>query len=69
MTTIQLNINERTSKGKHLLAFIKELSKTDKDIQIVNFDEPNRKTLNAMKEAESGQVTMIDDIDELFRSI
>lgn len=69
MTTIKLTINERTGKGKHLLALIKELAKSDKDILIENFNDPNRETLKAMKEAEAGLVTMVDSVDELFNSI
>ena len=69
MTTIKLTVNENTGKGKHLLALIKELAKSDKDILIENFNDPNRETLKAMKEAEAGLVTMVDNIDELFNSI
>ncbi len=69
MTTIKLTINERTSKGKHLLALLKELAKSDTDIIIENENEPNSETLKAMKEAETGRVTMVDSVDELFDSI
>jgi len=48
---------------------LKELAKTDKDILIENLNFPNRKTLKAMEEAESGPVTMVDSVDELFNSI
>jgi hypothetical protein len=69
MTTIKLTINERTGKGKHLLDLLKELAKTDKDILIENWNFPNRETLKAMEEAESGIVKMVDSVDELFNSI
>jgi hypothetical protein len=69
MTTIKFTINERTGKGKHLLALLKELAKTDKDILIENWDFPNRETLKAMKKAESGLVMMVNSVDELFNSI
>ena len=69
MTTIKLTVNERTGKGKHLLALLKEIAKSDKDILIEKVNEPNRETLKAMKEAEAGHVTMVDSIDELFNSI
>ena len=69
MTTIKLTINERTGKGKHLLALLKELAKSDKDILIDNLNYPNRETLKAMEEAEVGLVTMVDSVDELFNSI
>ena len=69
MTTIKLTVNERTGKGKHLLALLKEIAKSDKDILIEKVNEPNRETLKAMKEAEAGQVTMVESVDELFNSI
>ena len=69
MTTIKLTVNERTGKGKHLLALIKEIAKSDKDILIENVYEPNRETLKAIKEAEAGLVTMVASVDELFDSI
>jgi len=69
MTTIKLTINERTGKGKHLLALLKEIAKTDKDILIESINEPNSETIKAMKEAEAGHVTMIESVDELFNSI
>lgn len=69
MTTIKLTVNERTGKGKHLLALIKEIAKSDKDILIENVYEPNRETLKAIKEAEAGLVTMVGSVDELFNSI
>ena len=69
MTTIKLTINEKTGKGKHLLALLKELAKSDKDIHLVQEHEPNSETLKAMKEAEAGSVIMVDSVDELFNSI
>jgi len=69
MTTITLTINERTGKGKHLLALLKELAKSDKDIHIENLNFPNDETLKAMKEAEAGVITMVNSVDELFNSI
>ena len=69
MTTIKLTVNERTGKGKHLLALLKEIAKSDKDILIEKVNEPNRETLKAMKEAEAGHATMVDSIDDLFNSI
>ncbi len=69
MTTIKLIINEKTGKGKHLLALIKEIAKSDKDIRIEDIYEPNKETVKAMKEAEAGNILMVNNIDELFDSI
>lgn len=69
MTTIKLTINEKSNKGKHLLALLREMAKSDKDILVEKINEPNTETIKAMKEAEAGHVTMVDSIDELFDSI
>jgi len=69
MTTIKLTINENTGSGKHLLALIKEIAKLDSDILVEDIYEPNRKTIKAMKDVDSGEVTMVSNIDELFNSI
>ena len=69
MTTIKLTINERTGSGKHLLALIKEIAKLDNEIVVENFYEPNRETIKAIKDVDSGHVTMVSSVDELFDSI
>jgi len=69
MTTIKLTINEKTGSGKHLLALIKEIAKLDNEIVVENFYEPNRETLKAIKDVDSGDVTMASSVDELFDSI
>ena len=69
MTTIKLTINEKTGSGKHLLALIKEIAKLDNEIVVENFYEPNRETLKAIKDVDSGHVTMVSSVDELFDSI
>jgi len=69
MTTIKLTINEKTGSGKHLLALIKEIAKLDNEIVVENFYEPNRETIKAIKDVDSGHVTMVSSVDELFDSI
>lgn len=69
MTIIKLTINEKTGKGKHLLALIKEIAKSDENILIENLNQPNREAKKAMKDTASGRVTMIKTVDELFGSI
>jgi len=69
MTTIKLTINENAGSGKHLLALIKEMAKLDNHIVVEDLHEPNRETLKAIKDIESGNVTMAKTVDELFNSI
>jgi hypothetical protein len=69
MTTLKLTLNENTGKGKQLLALISEMAKNDDSIYIENINEPNNKTIKAMKDAEAGKVTKIKDVNEFFNSI
>ena len=69
MTTIKLTINEKTGSGKHLLALIKEIAKLDNEILVENIYEPNSESIKAIKDVDSGHVTMVSSVDELFDSI
>lgn len=69
MTTIKLTVNEKNSKGKHLLALLREMAKSDKDMLVKKVNEPNAETIIAKKETEAGHVTKVDNVDELFDSI
>lgn len=69
MTTIKLTVIRKTGKGKHLLALIRDIAKSDKNILVEELNEPNTETQKAMKDAESGKVTMVRNIDELFDAI
>jgi hypothetical protein len=69
MTTIKLTINSKTGKGEHLLALIKEMAKSDKDILVEDMEEPNIETQKSMNDAQKGKVSMVSSVDELFDSI
>lgn len=69
MTTLKLTLNEKTGKGKQLLAFIREMAISDNSIVVENIYEPNKETIKALEEAEAGFVTKVNSIDELFDSI
>lgn len=69
MTAIKLTFIRETNNGKHLLALIRDIAKSDKNILVEELDEPNIETQKAMKDAENGRVTMIQNIDELFDAI
>jgi|WetSurMetagenome_2_1015567.scaffolds.fasta_scaffold578023_1 hypothetical protein len=69
MTTIKLTINSKTGKGEYLLALIKEMAKSDKDILVEDMEEPNTETKKAMNDAQKGKVSMVRSVDELFDSI
>jgi len=69
MTTLKLTLNEKSGKGKQLLDLLSEMAKNDDSIQVEDINEPNEETRKAMKDAEDGKVTKIENIDELFNSI
>jgi hypothetical protein len=69
MTTLKLTLNENSGKGKQLLALLSEMAKNDDSIRIEDINEPNKRTIKAMKDAEAGKVKKIDNIDEFFNSI
>ncbi|MBW6482436.1 MAG: hypothetical protein K0B10_05190 [Vicingaceae bacterium] len=60
MTTITLKINERTNFGKTFLAFIRTLSATDKNVEVIiptsakEKKTPNAETLKAIRDIENG---------------
>jgi len=69
MTTFTIKISSRSKKAKYLLGLISELARTDKGIEIIESPTPNRTTRKAMKDAETGQVTRAESVDDLFDNI
>lgn len=67
MSTITVRISKTTRRGKYLSALLQEMAKTGKDIKIEHL--PNAETIKAIKEAENGVVTAVNNVDELFDSI
>ncbi len=63
MTTI--TINERTSKGKSLLEFLR-IFEGEEFIQINKTEIPNLETRKAMKDSREGKVNKFKNSDELF---
>ena len=64
MTTITLNINEKTKAGKLLTAMIDLLSKNKSDVEIVT--TLNFETLKAMEDAKNGKVIRAKNAKELL---
>ncbi len=61
MTTII--INDRTAKGKSLIAFLKKFKGED----FIHFgDEPNEETLLSIQEAQEGKTNSYKDPKQLF---
>ncbi len=67
MSTITIRVKNSTKRGKYIIGLLREMAKTGKDIEIENV--PNAETTKAMKEAENGNVTRANSVDELFNSI
>ena len=64
---ITVKIKNTTERGKHILGLLQEMAKTGKDIEIEHI--PNNETIKAMKDAEKGKGTKVNNVDELFDSI
>lgn len=64
MTTVI--INERTTKGKKLLEFLKSFS-GEKFIIIEK--EPNATTIKAMEDIKKGKVTKAKNVDDLMNKL
>jgi antitoxin component of RelBE/YafQ-DinJ toxin-antitoxin module len=67
MSTVTVKINTTTNRGKHILVLLREMAKTGKDIHLEH--TPNKTTIKAMNEAESGKTKKAKSVDELFDSI
>ncbi len=67
MSTVIVKINTATKRGEHILGLLREMAKTGKDIQLE--PTPNKTTLKAMKDAETGRTRKVKTVDELFDSI
>jgi hypothetical protein len=67
METVHFKIRTNTKRGKHLLGLLREMAKTGRDIEFEHI--PNDETIEAMKQAEKGEVMEASSIDELFDSI
>jgi hypothetical protein len=64
MTTII--INDRTAKGKSLIAFLKKFKGED----FIHFgDEPNEETIQSIQEAQEGKTNSYKDSKELFATL
>jgi hypothetical protein len=64
---VHFKIRTNTKRGKHLLGLLREMAKTGRDIEFEHI--PNDETIEAMKQAEKGEVMEASSIDELFDSI
>ena len=69
VTTIKVTINEKSGKGKHLLALLREMSRHDKDIRVENLFEPNEETNKAINDAESGNTIVCEDFEDYLAKI
>lgn len=69
MTTIKVTINEKSGKGKHLLALLREMARQDKDIRVEDLFEPNEATNKAIEEAESGKTIVCEDFEDYLTKV
>ena len=64
MGTVTVSINNKTSRGKHLVELLRELAKSGDDINIAH--EPNPQTIGAINEGRKRKGMKADNVDDLF---
>jgi len=64
MGMVTVSINNKTSRGKHLVELLRELAKSGDDINIAH--EPNRQTIEAINEGRQRKGLRADNVDDLF---
>ncbi len=69
MATHTIIINDSTNKTKHLLGLIIEMAKSEKNIEVDPAKNPNRETLEAIKDAEIGNVFRAKNTEDLFMQL
>jgi hypothetical protein len=56
MATHTILINDSTNKTKHLLGLIKEMAKSERNIEVDPAKNPYQETLEAIRAVENGNV-------------
>jgi len=69
MATHTILINDSTNKTKHLLGLIKEMARSEKNIEVDPAKSPNQETLEAIKDVENGNVFRAKDTEDLFMQL
>jgi hypothetical protein len=64
MGTVTVSINNKTSRGKHLVELLRELAKSGDYINITH--EPNQQTIAAINEGRKRKGLKADNVDDLF---
>jgi len=64
MATITVKINNKSKRGKHLIALLSDMAKNGNDIQLENI--PNNETIKAINEAREKKGFKAENIDNLF---
>ena len=64
MATITVKINNKSKRGKHLIALLSDMAKNGNDIQLENI--PNNETIKAINEARGKKGFKAENIDNLF---
>jgi hypothetical protein len=67
MGMVTVSIDDKTSRGKHLVELLKELAKSGNDINIST--EPNNETIKAINDARHRKGMKATNINELFEQL
>lgn len=67
MATVTVKINNKSKRGKHLIALLTDMAKHGKDIQLENV--PNDETVKAIKDARAKKGFKAENVDDLFKQL
>lgn len=67
MVTVTVKINNKSKRGKHLLALLSGMAKHGNDIQMEEI--PNAETVKAINDAQSKRGFKAKNVDDLFQQL
>jgi len=67
MATVTVKINNKSKRGKHLIALLTDMAKHGKDIQLENV--PNDETVKAIRDARAKKGFKAENVDDLFKQL
>ena len=67
MATVTVKINNKSKRGKHLIALLSDMAKHGNDIQLEEI--PNAETVKAINDAHAKKGFKAKNVDELFKQL
>jgi len=67
MAIVTVKINNKSKRGKHLIALLSDMAKYGNDIQLE--DMPNAETVEAINDARAKKGSKAENVDDLFKRL